>query len=86
MQKILEEMWYGNICPFEQIPEQNKYIKELDFLAFRNKENLISSLTNEQKLIFEKYEQCQIEKFDILQREIFIYGFRYGGKIMLETL
>ena len=33
-----------------------------------------------------KYDDCVNEMYGIIEREIFAYGFRLGGRFMLETL
>ena len=81
--KILEEFWFGNLRPFEQV-------KPIDFvltekaIAVRN--TLFSTLSTEQKECFETYEAS----FDIVgmesTKEAFIKGFRLGVKFLLATL
>ena len=33
-----------------------------------------------------KYDDCVNEMYGIIEREIFAYGFRLGGRLMMETL
>ena len=86
MNKILDDIWCGNICAFEQSTECNEQISDLKMLIERNKEALFATLTNDQKETLEKYDDCIKEILDIIQREIFVCGFRLGGKIMLATI
>ncbi len=82
---ILENLYYGNIDP------ANKYIKcgseysKLINLSVRNKEKLVTTLSKEQKIIFEKYKDCVTEMMSIAEKEAFIQGIKLGIKITAET-
>ena len=86
MRTLLEELWYGNVYPQEQSTEHNSEIKELISLMGKNREILSSALTAEQNLTLEKYDDCLNEMNSIIEKEVFAYGFRLGGRLMLETL
>jgi len=47
---------------------------------------LSATLTDKQKEILEKYDDCVNEMYCIIERETFVYGFRLGGRILLETI
>lgn len=86
MRTLLEELWYGNVYPQEQSTEHNSEIKELISLMGKNREILSSALTAEQNLTLEKYDDCLNEMNSIIEKEVFAYGFRLGGRLMLEVL
>ena len=86
MRTLLEELWYGNVYPQEQSTEHNSEIKELISLMGKNREILSSALTSEQNLTLEKYDDCVNEMNSIIEKEVFAYGFRLGGRLMLEVL
>lgn len=86
MRTLLEEFWYGNINPQELSTENNREIKNLLNLMGKNRDNHSETLTEEQKEILAKYDDCVNEMYSIIEREIFAYGFRLGGRFMLETL
>ena len=86
MRTLLEELWYGNVYPQEQSTEHNSEIKELINLMGKNRELLSSALTAEQNLTLEKYDDCVNEMNSIIEKEVFAYGFRLGGRLMLEVL
>ena len=58
LMKILDELWYGNISPFQQCTRGDKRLKELLKLVARNREDLDESLTEKQKETLEKFEDC----------------------------
>ena len=86
LMKTIDELWYGNISPFEQSTRGDKRLKELLKLVARNREELDGTLTDKQKEIFEKFNDCYDELTDINEREIFVYAFRLGMRIAIEVL
>ena len=84
MRTLLEELWYGNIYPQEQSTKNNREVKELISLMGKNREELSESLTNEQKITLEKYDDCVNEMYSIIEREAFVFGFRLGGRLVME--
>ena len=86
MRTLLEELWYGNVYPQEQSTEHNSEIKELISLMGKNRELLSSALTAEQNLSLEKYDDCINEMNSIIEKEVFAYGFRLGGRLILDIL
>ena len=65
---IINELWYGNISPFEQCTRGDKHLKELLKLVARNREELDGTLTDKQKEMLEKFEDCMNEMHSITQR------------------
>ena len=83
---IINELWYGNVSPFEQCTRGDKRLKELLKLVARNREELDGTLTDKQKEILEKFDDCYAELTDINEREIFVYAFRLGARIDIEVM
>ena len=83
--KILDELWYGNVSPFEQCTRGDKELKELMKLVVRNREELNGTLTEKQKETLEKFEDCSNEMHSITERDAFAYGFRLGVQLMAEA-
>ncbi len=86
MSETLEKLWYCNINPQEQCVENNRQVKHLLKLMGKNRDDLCATLNERQKLILEKYVDCLIEMYCIIERDTFAYGFRLGGRLMCETL
>ena len=86
MNHILEDLWYGNICPQEQSTENNREIKKLLELMGQNRDKLCETISDKEKETLAKYDDCINEMNGIIEREIFAYAFRLGGKIMLEVM
>ena len=83
--KTIDELWYGNISPFEQCTRGDKRLKELLKLVARNREELDGTLTDKQKETLEKFEECMNEMHGITERDAFSYGFRLGVQLMAEA-
>ena len=47
--KTIDELWYGNVSPFEQCTRGDKRLKELLKLVARNRKELDGTLTDKQK-------------------------------------
>ena len=83
--KILDELWYGNIAPFEQSMSGDKRFAELLKLVNQNREELHDMLTDKQKETLEKYEETVNEMYNVTERDAFSYGFRLGTRLMAEA-
>ena len=86
MKSILEELFYGNICPNTVCRSDAKEAKELMGYVASHHDNLLKTLNDEQKEILEKFNDCYDELTDINEREIFVYAFRLGMRIAIEAL
>ena len=86
MRSILEELFYGNVCPNTDCRSKNKETKELMGYIADHHSALNKTLTDKQKEIFEKFNDCYDELTDINEREIFVYAFRLGMRIAIEVL
>ena len=82
---ILEEFWYGNINPQEQSKDDNRAIKELLNLMGRNRAQLQATMTPDQQVMLEKYDDCVNEMYSRIETAIFAYAFRLGGRLMVAT-
>ena len=86
MKSILEEMWLGNVCPNMVCHEITKEEKTLVGYIATHRESLQATLTEKQKEILEKLDDCCAELSDINEREIFAYAFRLGARIAIEVM
>ena len=46
----------------------------------------MATLTDEQKVIFEKYEDAWTEYSSLSEEAIFVYAFRLGVQLTIESL
>ena len=83
---ILEEFWYGNLEPSEYDTSPSTEYKELLQLISRNKEKLLANMTDTQKDLFSRYQDCVLEFQAMAECLLFQKSFRLGAMIMLEVL
>ena len=83
---ILEDLWFGNISPWERPFKKDSTYAELLTLIARHYDDLVGRLNDEEKEIFEKYTGCTGEMHDLTEREAFIKGFTIGARIIIEVL
>ena len=86
MKSVLEELFYGNLCPNTDCRGKEKEVKELMGYVADHHDTLIGQLNEKQKEIFEKLDDCWDELTDINEREIFVYAFKLGMRIAIEVL
>ena len=82
--KILEELWYGNLAPWEKEFKKGSAYSELLGLVIRHNDELRKRLNEEETEMFEKFTECTNELNGISEREAFIQGFTLGVRIIIE--
>ena len=85
MKSIINELWHGNIVPQEDSRNNTKEMKELISYIARHDEDLGKLLTEEQKAIFEKYQDCWNEYMSLAEAAIFEYAFKLGARLAMEV-
>ena len=86
MRSIIEEMWYGNVCPNTESRVTKNEVRELMKYVADHHDNLYATLTEQQKDIFERFDDCYAELTSINERDIFVYAFRLGARIAIEVM
>lgn len=84
MENIISELWYGRIRPIEKTA--NAEILELENLLSRNYHDLMKTLDEEQKSIFEKYTENASENLCLNCEKAFYDGFCLCAKLLTEAL
>ena len=84
--RILEEFWDGNIEPTEYDTSSCKEYKEVLRLITRNEENLLATMTDEQKELISRYTDCVREFQTMTDCLLFQNSFKLGARMMLEVM
>ena len=79
MKSMIKELWHGNINPQEDSRNNSPEMKELMEYMARHHDNLLKSMTDEQKEIFEKFEDCWVEYASLSDESLFKYAFKLGA-------
>ena len=71
MRSILQELWRGNICPQTDSRNNSPEMKQLmEYMAWHH-DDLLKTMTDEQKEIFEKFDDCWSEYMSLAEAPIF---------------
>ena len=84
--KIIEDLYYGHISPYEMSISAAPEYQKLKALADRNEDLLRESLSDEQKELLDKFIEAVTDISSISERDMFINGFRLGVKLMIEVM
>ena len=52
----------------------------------RHQDTIMTTMTDEQKDIFERFDDCWSEYASLAEEAIFVYAFRLGARLMLDLL
>ena len=80
---ILEEFWYGNLDPAEYDASPDEEYKELVRLISRHEEKLLATMTDDQKDLFTRYQDCVREYQAMAECMLFQNSFRLGARVIL---
>ena len=80
----IKELWHRNIQPQEDSRTNTKEMKELIGYIARHHEELEKYFTDEQKEIFEKFQDCWGEYATLAEEAIFEYAFKLGARLIMD--
>jgi hypothetical protein len=74
MNNIIKELWHGNIVPRSDSRNNSPEMKQLMEYMARHHDDLLKTMTDEQKVIFEKFDDCWSEYASLAESDIFEYS------------
>ena len=86
MCKMIEELWHGNIVPQTDSRNNSSEMKQLMEYIARHHDALFKTMTDEQKNIMEKFDDCQSEYISHTEEAVFTYAFYLGARMMLAIM
>lgn len=86
MRNIIEELYYGNICPMDRKIVKGGEYSHLLHLLSRNEDNLTETLTQAQQETFGKYKDCALELNEANEVTSFTIGFKLGIRLAVEAM
>ena len=86
MKNTINELWRGNIMPQSDRRNTTPEMKALLGYISRHHEDLLKTMTNEQKEIFEKFEDCWSEYASLSDADLFEYAFTLGMNLAIDAL
>ena len=85
MRSVINELWHGNIVPQEDSRNNSLKMKELMEYMARHHDDLLKTMTDEQREIFEKFDDCWSEYSSYAEEAIFEYAFKLGARLTMEV-
>ena len=67
-------------------PNQRARDEAFDGYMARHHDDLMTTMTDEQKDIFERFDDCWSEYASLAEKSIFVYLFRLGANIAIDIL
>ena len=86
MKSIIKELWRGNILLPEDGRQNTPEMQQLLEYISRHNDDLLKTMTDEQKAIFEKLHDYWGEYASLADEALFEYAFKLGMRIAIETL
>lgn len=86
MNNTIKELGYGNIYLQTDSRNNSPEIKQLIEYMAKHHNNLLKTMTDEQKVIFEKFDDCWSEYASLVESSIFKHAFELGKNFAIETL
>ena len=85
MGNILEELWYGNLNPQTKAFKRDTSGEEALQVLCNHETRLLTSLSEPEKEIFEKYQDVQNKLSQCNEADAFATGFRLGARLIAES-
>ena len=86
MKNVLHELYNGHLSRDSMMFEKGTpYARALDSMADAEND-LLASLSEEQKKAFQLYSKALDDLYEIIRREEFAAGFQIGARIMMAVL
>lgn len=86
MRKILEDLYFGNIVPYEKRMAASSELRRLAKRASDCESQLAERLNEEERQLLKVLTNAQQEIDSIAAKENFILGFRLGTRLMAECM
>ena len=86
MKSIIKELWRENVMPPEDSRHNTLEMKQLLEYISPHNDDLLKTMTDEQKEIFKKFHDCWSEYASISDEAVFEYAFKFDMQIAIEIL
>lgn len=83
---MLDDLWYGNIVPFESFLDGRQDYHEMMKVMAGDRDRLEKDLTPEQRDQLVEYDHSINELNSIAEAEAFKFGFRLALNLTVESL
>lgn len=85
MDNIINELYYGNICPVEQMGRLTPKARAILKRVHESEEKLEKSLNEQEKAILHSIQDDRLELDGIIGEERFREAFALGARLAIEV-
>lgn len=86
MRKVIEDLYYGNICPGDQVVGKDSRYAKAQEVTVSVEDELGTRFDEAGKAILAKLVSAYNEMLSIGSREMFMQGFRLGLRLGMEVM
>ena len=86
MKYMIDELWNGNLRPWEKCGASDGEIEQLNMLMEKNRGLLYEQLGEKERSILDKYTDCAEDYANSICFCAFRDGFRLATKLMVEAM
>ena len=83
---VLDKLWQGKLSPNEQCIQHGSEYSEIRHKAVQLSNQIISSLSDDGKRIFQEYQDLRERMCYISEEDCFVNGFRIGVGLLLDAI
>ena len=83
---VLDKLWQGKLSPNEQCIQHGSEYSEIRHKAVQLSNQIISSLSDDGKRIFQEYQDLREQMCYISEEDMFVNGFRIGVGLLLDAI
>ena len=83
---VLDKLWQGKLSPNEQCIQHGSEYSEIRHKAVQLSKQIISSLSDDGKRIFQEYQDLREQMCYISEEDCFVNGFRIGVGLLLDAI
>ena len=86
MENLINELYYGNICPVEQMGGATSEEKEILKRMHENEEKLLTTLDEQEKALLDAIKDDCLTVSGLMGERRFHEAFSLGARLMVEIL
>ena len=83
---VLDKLWRGELSPSEPCVKYGSEYSEIRHKAAQLSSQLVSRLPDEEKRIFQEYQELRERMCYISEEDMFVNGFRTGVGLILDSI
>ena len=83
---VLDKLWRGELSPSEPCVKYGSEYSEMRHKAAQLSSQLVSRLPDEEKRIFQEYQELRERMCYISEEDMFVNGFRTGVGLILDSV